>query len=382
MGAVEGYVDVIRMVAAGFAHTVAPLGTALTERQLEILWRMADEPILCFDGDKAGVRAAHRAAGLALPLLQPGKSLRFALLPAGQDPDDLIRASGAAAMAAILASARPLVDLVWTRETDAGVFDTPERRAALEAHLREIARTIADESVRRHYVQAFADRIAAFFPASEPAERGWRGSSRRDRGAPYERRSSQLGAAGRKIPVSDRLRRSQLLSGRATPPLREMVLVMTMVNHPGLMARHLDDFAHLEFSHSDLDRLRAAVVEIVAHGDAEGAAELAKALETRDLGLLAARLSAQIAAMGYWPAAPAADDRDAEEGWNQALTLHRRKRTLHTELKEAEAALASDPSDANLARLVDIQNQLANSEGTEALIEGFGASSGRQARVF
>ncbi len=93
--AVEGYVDVIRMVAAGFAHTVAPLGTALTERQLQILWRMADEPILCFDGDKAGMRAAHRAADLALPLLQPGKSLRFALLPPGQDPDDLIRAAGA-----------------------------------------------------------------------------------------------------------------------------------------------------------------------------------------------------------------------------------------------------------------------------------------------
>ena len=139
---VEGYVDVIRMVAAGFANTVAPLGTALTDRQLDILWRLADEPILCFDGDKAGLRAAYRAADLALPQLKPGKSLRFALLPAGQDPDDLIRASGAEAMGAILAAARPLVDLVWSRETNSGVFDTPERRAALEARLREIARAI------------------------------------------------------------------------------------------------------------------------------------------------------------------------------------------------------------------------------------------------
>ncbi len=161
---VEGYVDVIRMVAAGFANTVAPLGTALTERQLDILWRMADEPILCFDGDKAGLRAAFRAADLALPQLKPGKSLRFALLPGGQDPDDLIRASGAEAMGAILAAARPLVDLVWSRETDAGVFDTPERRAALEARLAEIARQIGDDSVRRHYSQAFAERVAAFFP--------------------------------------------------------------------------------------------------------------------------------------------------------------------------------------------------------------------------
>ena len=278
---VEGYVDVIRMVAAGFANTVAPLGTALTERQLDILWRLADEPILCFDGDKAGLRAAHRAADLALPQLAPGKSLRFALLPAGQDPDDLIRASGAEAMGAILSAARPLVDLVWSRETDSGVFDTPERRAALEARLSEIARTIGDDSVRRHYQQAFAERVAAFFPATEP-ERPWRNGQRRDRS--FQRRSSQQpGAAHRPIPVSDRLRRSQLLSGRATPPFREVVLVMTMVNYPALIARHLDDFAHLEFSHSDLDHLRAAVLEIVAHGEAEDAAELMKALASREL---------------------------------------------------------------------------------------------------
>jgi DNA primase len=382
---VEGYVDVIRMVAAGFTHTVAPLGTALTERQLDILWRLTDEPILCFDGDKAGVRAAHRAADLALPQLQPGKSLRFALLPEGQDPDDLIRASGAEAMGAILAAARPLVDLVWSRETDAGVFDTPERRAALEARLGEIARSIGEDSVRRHYQQAFSERVAAFFPE---ANREWRIANRRGhrsttRYSPFATRSSTpLPGRSTPIPVSDRLRRSQLLAGRTMPPLREAVLVMTMVNHPALLARHLDDFAHLEFGHADLDKLRGAVLEIVAHGEAEDAAELAKALETRGLAPLAGRLSAQISAMGYWPAAPAADDRDAEEGWQQALTLHRRKRTLHKELKEAEAALANEPSDANLARLVEIQNQLANSEGTEALIEGFGASSGRQTRVF
>ena len=382
---VEGYVDVIRMVAAGFAHTVAPLGTALTDRQLDILWRLADEPILCFDGDKAGLRAAFRAADLALPQLKPGKSLRFALLPGGQDPDDLIRASGAEAMGAILGAARPLVDLVWSRETDSGVFDTPERRAALEGRLGEIARTIGDDSVRRHYQQAFAERVSAFFPRADrgAANSEWRGANRGQR---RERSSSPryLPLSGRSssIPVSDRLRRSQLLSGRATPAFREAVLVMTMVNHPALLARHLDEFAHLEFSHGDLDKLSAAVLEIVAHGEADDAADLAKALESRDLAPLTARLAAQLAAMGYWPAGPAADDGDAEEGWLQALTLHRRKRTLHRELKEAEAALANEPSDANLARLVDIQNQLANSEGTEALIEGFGASSGRQARVF
>ncbi len=194
--AVEGYVDAIQMAAAGFENTVAPLGTALTERQLQILWKMADEPILCFDGDKAGVRAAHRAAELALPLLQPGKSLRFALLPGGQDPDDLIRSAGADAMRAVIDAARPLVDLIWGKETEASVFDTPERRAALESRLRDIARTIADESVRRHYLQAFSERVAAFFPAPEPRRFMRDGnrpvSDRRGAGRPFRRRRAAV----------------------------------------------------------------------------------------------------------------------------------------------------------------------------------------------
>ena len=392
---VEGYVDVIQMAGAGFAATVAPLGTALTERQLQILWRMADEPVLCFDGDKAGLRAAHRAADLALPLLAPGRSLRFALLPAGQDPDDLVRAGGAEAMAAVLAAARPLVDLVWGRETESGVFDTPERRAALEARLREISRSIADESVRRHYVQAFAERVAAFFPAPEPRRYAGRSPNDRRPAGQSFRGGQPLPASRAPIPVSDRLRRSTLLAGRASHPLREVVLVMTMVNHPALLSRHLDEFALIEFSHPDLGALREAILDIAAHegdggrgeGDRDGEEDGEGGLPLRALlgprfNALLQRLEAQLDAAGHWPATPAAGDDDASEGWLQALTLHRRKQTLHKELRDAEAALADDPSEASLARLVDIQQQLATSEGTEALIEGFGASSGRSVRVF
>ena len=136
--AVEGYVDVIAMVNAGFEGTVAPLGTALTADQLVLLWKMADEPMLCFDGDAAGRRAAYRAVDLALPLLMPGKSLKFASLPEGQDPDDLVRAGGRAAIAEVLGAARPLAHVLWMRETEAGGFDTPERRAAFEARLGEV----------------------------------------------------------------------------------------------------------------------------------------------------------------------------------------------------------------------------------------------------
>ncbi len=382
--AVEGYVDVVQMVGAGLAHTVAPLGTALTERQLQILWRMADEPVLCFDGDHAGMRAAWRAADLALPLLQPGKSLRFALLPEGQDPDDLIRSAGRDAMAEVIAAARPLVDLIWARETETGVFDTPERRAALEARLREVARLIDDESVRRHYSQALSERLAAFFPPPPEPERGRRfgGRDRAYGNRRFGRPAAFAELAPSRIPVSDRLKRSGLLSRQGAPPLREAVLVVTMLNHPELIARHLDEFAHVELGHRDLVGLRAALIEIVAADhDLDAAALRAKLTESPFSGLLA-RLDGQIAACGLWPATAAASDEDAEKGWHQALTLHRRQRTLHKELKEAEAALAREASEANFARLVEIQNQLASAEGTEALIEGFGTSSGRQARMF
>jgi DNA primase len=258
------------------------------------------------------------------------------------------------------------------------VFDTPERRAALEAKLREISRAIGDESVRRHYVQAFAERVAAFFPAPErrPYERPV--SDRRGPGRPF---AGGRNAARVPIPVSDRLRRSQLLSGRAVHPLREVVLVMTVVNHPALLEAHLDAFAHIEFSHPDLDQLRGAILDIVSHLDREEGA-IRDALAGGKFRPLLERLEAQIESAGYWPATPTAADADANEGWLQALTLHTRKGALHRELKDAEAALGEDPSEANLARLVDIQKQLARSEGTEALIEGFGASSGRAARAF
>ena len=143
--AVEGYVDVIAMVTAGFAATVAPLGTALTEDQLALLWKMADEPVLCFDGDNAGLRAAYRAVELAMPRLKPGKSLKFALLPQGQDPDDLVRSAGRDAVNDVIGAARPLADMLWARETEGHSFATPERRAALEARINEVTSGIADE---------------------------------------------------------------------------------------------------------------------------------------------------------------------------------------------------------------------------------------------
>lgn len=161
----EGYMDVIALASAGFGGAVAPLGTAVTENQLAMLWAVNPEPIVALDGDKAGLRAAQRLMHVALPLLESGKSLRFALLPEGKDPDDLIKADGAGAMQKVLDGAFPLVDLLWREATEGKSFDSPERKAALDAELRNAIKLIPDQSLRRHYGDAIKDmRYQLFRP--------------------------------------------------------------------------------------------------------------------------------------------------------------------------------------------------------------------------
>src|SRR6266446_782016 len=188
---VEGYIDVIAMVGAGFPASVAPLGTALTESQLALLWKMADEPILCFDGDKAGQKAAWRAADMALPHLKPGQSLRFALLPEGQDPDDLARSGGRGAIEEVISAARGLADVIWSREIEGGTFATPERRAALEARIRDLSNGIGDEAVRRYYRQDFSERLQRTF-APEVA-RGFYARGNNNRGGAGNNFGSESG---------------------------------------------------------------------------------------------------------------------------------------------------------------------------------------------
>ncbi len=168
---VEGYMDVVALAEAGIADAVAPLGTALTENQLGMIWRMVPVPILCFDGDSAGQKAAMRAAIRALPLLRPGFSLSFATLPAGQDPDDIVRARGATGFTEILEGAQPLVERLWAHEVASGPLTTPEERAALKSRLLAHADAIEDADVRHHYREAFRERLDALFARKTP-ERG------------------------------------------------------------------------------------------------------------------------------------------------------------------------------------------------------------------
>jgi DNA primase len=393
----EGYIDVIALVTAGYPGAVAPLGTALTEDQLALLWKMTDEPVLCFDGDQAGRRAAYRVIDIALERLSPGKSLRFAVLPPGQDPDDLARSGGAEALAEVLASARPLSDMLWGRETEAGSFDTPERRAALEARLATTLQSIGDETVRKYYRDDLAGRIRALFgrppdSAGRPARSGrqtprsWAafGSSGSGPAARRQDRGSRT-QWGRLAPASAGLTASPIVRGsRSAVPAREALILLALLHHPWLLESHAEQLAELEFRHPDAGRLRRAVLDAAA-GHPQAPLEpvlLREAVTAAGFGPVLARVQAAITHPSDWPARPDAAPDDVTHWWNHVVTLHRKQRTLNRELKDAERALGNEPSEENLHWLKDVQARLSALEGTEALIEDFGVSSGRPARTF
>ena len=410
---VEGYVDVIAMVGAGFAATVAPLGTALTENQLALLWKMADEPILCFDGDKAGQKAAWRAADLALPHLKPGKSLRFALLPEGQDPDDLARSGGRGAIEEVIGAARGLADVIWSREIEGGRFATPERRAALEARIGELSNGIRDEVVRRYYRQDLAERLQRTFAPESARGNYGRGGYRSGAGnfgnesgrrfAP--RGSFTPGAAGRFEPrggrqqasagsqtinrgpyqvASPQLATSPIMRGqRSAMSRREALILQSLINHPWLLHDHLEEVAALELAHPEAHKLRAGIIAAFAN-DHHHSPEPSEQSEKMRADLAAGgfsqalqRVERAITTSAVWGAGPGAAPEDVLSTWHQLVSLHRQWHSLLRELKDAELALGEEASEANYAWLRDVKARLSEVDGTEALIEGFGEQSGR-----
>ena len=268
----EGYMDVIALARAGMDGAVAPLGTAITETQLSMLWKMADEPVVALDGDPAGLRSAMRLIDLALPMLAPGRSLRFALLPPGKDPDDLLREGGAAAVEDAMAGAVPLIDMLWRRETEGQDLSLPERRAAFDARMRAILRSIPDRSVRGHYADAVYERRRALF-APVRADR----APGRGQGGGFGRGPSGRGPAGRGgwrpsavRPFGPGPAVGSMLAGAEVPAveaLRERVILAAILAQPGLYEALEDALGQIEFSASNA-ALAAAVRRCAADPEA------------------------------------------------------------------------------------------------------------------
>ena len=266
---VEGYVDVIAMVTAGYEAAVAPLGTALTEDQLALIWKMTDEPVLCFDGDGAGRRAAYRAVDLALPYIKPGKTVKFALLPEGQDPDDLMRSGGREAITEVIGAARPLADMLWQRETEAGGFDTPERRAGLDQRIAEVTnadqRSLGAQILPAGSGRAGARAVRARAATGERKPPRWEGRSGKpgplERPRPLALPGARCSAVPEPAPCGElaRARHAQRAAGaRGADPARG--------HQSPVAARHARRGAGRRSSSvmPDGDRLRAAILDAAA----------------------------------------------------------------------------------------------------------------------
>lgn len=275
----EGYMDVIALSEAGFKGAVAPLGTAVTEHQLDLLWRMAPEPIVTLDGDTAGQRAAMRVIDLAMPKLKAGQSLRFAVMPEGKDPDDLLKAEGPAAMEAILEGAMPMVKLLWQREIEGKVFDSPERRAALDKALREKLKKITDPSIKSHYGEAIKELRAELW-----------GQGRRQEWTP--RSGGRWQPRGVSVPLAATKNSALVQSEHQGDAMREGVILAILLRNPSVISQFVSDLERMECQRPDLGQIRDAILVndgaddvFAAVGQTIGAAPLENLLAERHVAI-------------------------------------------------------------------------------------------------
>lgn len=369
----EGYMDVIALAQAGHENAVAPLGTALTAEQIELLWRMVPEPTLCFDGDSAGLKAANRAVDTALPHLKTGHSLRFAFLPDGLDPDDLIRQRGAGAVTGVLDQARPLIDVLWDREWGTGEWTTPERRAAFEENLRKLIRLIPDPGIRAHYGQILKDRLFNVWRSQtrgsyvgarrQPSQEiDWR---RHNQAARPNGRPSPKSWDNQKTARSLSLRQSLMVTAEDNGiPHREALLIRTLLNHPWLVEDHAEEIAELEFASPVAIRLRDRIQALILADNSLDNAGLRSQLENLRSGSDIQLIESVATHKSDKFAEPGADRAHVETGWIDAVRLHRRH-MLREELLNAETEFRHTGDDEVMSRIVEIQRLISTLEVQE-----------------
>ena len=337
---VEGYMDVIALAQAGFGEAVAPLGTALTEAQLERLWRLVEVPILCFDGDSAGQKAAIRAANRALPMLAPGRSLAFLTLPPGVDPDDFVRAKGAAAFETLLREPEPLVDRLWAHELAAEPLDTPEQKAGLKQRCTGLAQAITDGDVRTQYLAEFNRRFDALYKKiREPFVPSPR--SKRKPGQPWKAPD---------IPVTEAAKGVRAVG---IDPILATAVLAGLIRHPAEIARHMEILGSLKFPDRTLGRLLEAVVDLAVEDqtlDSEGLLTiLAKSgFDIIDTNLL--RADQPSCSFTQKDAEPAR----AREDLDEAIAILVARPEVDAALAEATAAMMAGYTDEAFERQVSL----------------------------
>lgn len=331
----EGYMDVIALAQAGFVGAVAPLGTAVTEDQLELLWRLCafenKNPILCFDGDNAGRRAAYRVVDRCLPLLKPDQSMRFAFMPAGEDPDSLIKAKGRTAMEKILKTAVPLMDVLWMRATEGRNFETPESRAGLSSRLQKAVNVIADQGVKRFYLNDVKTRVYQAFGRSNTYKKG-------------------QNTTHRKTKVKGVQSNKHLL--------RCKILLATAINHPELLENFSEVLGTLDIPSQELDSLRQQLLGIMMTIDPLESAKLKQVLSQEGFDATLLDLLSEKTYMHADFAKPEADFGAVRAGWDDIWALMQKDQMV-SEVRVAAHQLAEDFSDKNVERIVSLGRQTA-----------------------
>ena len=353
---VEGYMDVIALAQAGFGDVVAPNGTAVTEAQLERMWRMADVPVICLDGDAAGQKAAIRAALRALPGLAPGRSLSFVTLPDGQDPDDLVRASGPRAFEALFDKPEPLVDLLWRHEHAAEPLDTPEQRAGLKRRLADHANTIADGNVRHEYLAEYRRRVDDLF-AKPVREFQPRTFTPRRPGTKWTPPIPPATAQAKAVHASgiDRVLAKAVLAG--------------LIRQPAEIARHMEVLGGLKLVDGALARLFEAVVDLALEDRALDSQRLVTILGTSGLGQITTDLL-RADATPYSFTKGDADPKRASADLDEAIAIMVARPEVDAALANATAELETTTSDAAFARQMELlREQRALEERLANLIQ-------------
>jgi len=369
---VEGYMDVIALASAGIAQAVAPLGTAMTHEQLQLLWRFSPSPIICFDGDEAGFNAALRVLDRALGVLKTGLSLQFVLLPKMKDPDDIVRDGGAQAFISLLRQALPLAEMLWRRATLGKKFDTPESRATLEKTLMQAVFTITDENLRRYYLQDMRTRLRNLFAAP--------------RYGTYNKSFNNRAKDLPRQPMSGRYQRGQghsaigMESGLATSRMvhsggfssREAAILAMLIYHPALWETNFDMLTRLEFGNARLRQLHQSMLEILAEWQPQDGVAMRKLLIQQGQEQVVTEIDVLMQGLGLHKIMVEASFEDVGTILKQALHLHMRARTLHKQLREIEMEVMANPQAQHFSMLADVKAELEATDATQALIEGFG----------
>jgi DNA primase len=366
----EGYMDVIALTRGGFPNAVAPLGTALTEDQLRLLWAMAPAPILCFDGDAAGQKAASRALDVALPFLEPERSLQFAFLPEGQDPDDMVSKGAKEALATLLERPMPLFDFLWKREEGLHPLDTPEQRASFEGRLMELAGQVAHKNLRFHYISAIRQRLRSResatrkFGRPQSPDEAWRARSSSAQGRPHGRGKGPAAPDWRSLNGSAGSATESLLKSVAAQPsgragaAREALIVKALLNHPWLLDDYAEEIADIAFEDGDCAALRD---QLLALHQSEILLDNKNLLEHLSKNGQYARVERVERAISHHADGNfnlSAPKESVLHGWRHVILLHTKARVLEKALREAEEDYLRDQSGENFSRLCAIRQQV------------------------